>query len=339
MRYKVALSRSNKITLESVATIANVSKITASRAFSQPEKVHPETLKRIMDAADKIGYIINTSARNLRAKSSKTIGIVSPDMENPFFRELARNMTQEAYTAGYDTLIFDSYESKENEARIIDKLIGYNVDAIVLSVVSAERVYIPNYLKQLEILNIPVILVDREVDIEESQGVFIDNLDCGLQAGRYLATQKPKSVVIISGPEDSNVAQDRITGIIVGLKESVEDINVIHANFLMEEAFEVTNKYLKSHDAPDFFIGCNNQISLGIIKGCIQHNLSPQKDFSLFSIDDVSYADIYGFNFPCISHDMKEIAWQAANMAIRRAKDKDSTPGKIVVRGKLKIAI
>jgi len=118
MRYKVALSRSNKITLESVATIANVSKITASRAFSQPEKVHPETLKRIMDAADKIGYIINTSARNLRAKSSKTIGIVSPDMENPFFRELARNMTQEAYTAGYDTLIFDSYESKENEALI-----------------------------------------------------------------------------------------------------------------------------------------------------------------------------------------------------------------------------
>ncbi len=60
--------------------------------------------------------------------------------------------------------MFDSYESRENEARIIDKLIGYNVDAIILSVVSAERVYRPAYMKQLELLNIPVILVDRELD-------------------------------------------------------------------------------------------------------------------------------------------------------------------------------
>lgn len=332
----MAEPRTQKVTLENVAAIANVSKITASRAFSQPDKVHPETLRRILDAADKIGYVVNAAARSLRAKSSRTIGIVSPDMSNPFFGGLAKRITLEAYNAGYDTLMFDSYESRENEARIIDKLIGYNVDAIILSVVSAERVYRPAYMKQLELLNIPVILVDRELDAKACSGVYIDNLDCGLQTGRYLLSQKANNVVIVSGPEDSNVAQDRVTGMVAGLHGQVSSVNVLHADFLMDEAFKVTDHYLKYHPAPDYFVGCNNQISLGIIKACIRHNLIPQKDVSLFSIDEVSHADIYGFNFPCISHDLQEIAWQAINMAVRRATDRSAPASKVVVRGLLK---
>jgi len=80
----LAAGRGRKATLASVAAQANVSKITASRAFSQPEKVHPETLQRIRDTAEQLGYVVNAAARNLRAKASKTIGIVNPDMANPF---------------------------------------------------------------------------------------------------------------------------------------------------------------------------------------------------------------------------------------------------------------
>lgn len=332
---KLADHKSQKVTLENVAALANVSKITASRAFSQPDKVHPETLKRILEAADKIGYVVNAVARSLRAKSSKTIGIVTPDMGNPFFGGLAKLMTQEAYHVGYDTLVFDSYESKENEARIIEKLIGYNVDAIILSVVSSDRFYKPAYFRQLELLNIPVILVDREVEIKQCSGVYIDNLDCGLQAGRFLQSQAAKHVVIVSGPEDSNVARDRVTGLNAALQGSVDKVDILYADFLMDEAYKVTDNYLQQHKAPDYFVGCNNQISLGIIKACIKHQISLRDDVSLFSIDEVSYSSIYGFNFPCISHDLQEIAWQVINMAVRRASDDTAKPAKVIVRGKL----
>lgn len=76
--------RKVKATLESVAMQSNVSKITVSRAFSHPDKVHPETLKRVLETAAEMGYVVNTAARNLRARDSKTIGIVNPDMNNPF---------------------------------------------------------------------------------------------------------------------------------------------------------------------------------------------------------------------------------------------------------------
>ncbi|MBM7342644.1 LacI family transcriptional regulator [Pantoea coffeiphila] len=327
--------RKMKATLSSVAAQSNVSKITVSRAFSHPDKVHPETLKRVLETASEMGYVVNTAARNLRARDSKTIGIVNPDMGNPFFGGLTRMMTLEAEKAGYDTLIFDSRESQEHENRIIDKLIGYNVDAIVLSVISSDRNYQPAYMAQLEALNIPVILVDRELDISSCSGVYIDNLDCGLQAGRYLLDRKAQRVVVVSGPEDSNVARERVTGLSAALAGKVASFEVLYADFYMDIAASITSDYLQNNPPPDFFVGCNNQISLGIIKSCIDHRLQPMKDVSLFSIDEVSHAAIYGFNFPCISHDLHEMAWQVINLAIRRATESDIKPGKVIVRGKM----
>ncbi|BEM28488.1 LacI family transcriptional regulator [Serratia marcescens] len=333
----MAVGRGRKATLASVAAQANVSKITASRAFSQPDKVHPETLRRIRETAAELGYVVNAAARNLRAKSSRTIGIVNPDMANPFFGGLTRLMTLEAQKMGYDTLVFDSYESQESEDRIIDKLIGYNVDAIILSVISDDHLYQPSYLKRLETLNIPVVLIDRELDNRHCSGVYIDNLDCGLQAGRWLLEQKAQRVVVVSGPENSNVARDRVTGLLAALQGKVASFEVLYADFFMDVAWQETSRWLTNHRAPDFFVGCNNQISLGIIKASIEHRLPLMQDVSLFSIDEVSHAEIYGFHFPCVSHDLQEIAWQALNLAIRRIADPDIKPGKVVVRGKLVI--
>lgn len=327
--------RKVKATLESVAMQSNVSKITVSRAFSHPDKVHPETLKRVLETAAEMGYVVNTAARNLRARDSKTIGIVNPDMNNPFFGGLTRLMTEEAEKAGYDTLVFDSRESVELENRIIDKLIGYNVDAIVLSVLSSDCNYHPAYLQRLEALNIPVILVDCELDISSCSGVYIDNLDCGLQAGRYLLEQQAQRVVVVSGPEDSNVARERVTGLSAALQGKVASLEVLYADFYMDVAAQVTGHYLDNHAPPDVFVGCNNQISLGIIKSCIDRQLVPMRDVSLFSIDEISHAAIYGFHFPCIAHDLHEIAWQAINLAIRRATESAIKPGKVIVRGKI----
>lgn len=331
----MAVIRGGKVTLASVAAQANVSKITASRAFSQPDKVHPQTRQRILETAEQLGYVVNVAARNLRAKTSKTIGIVNPNMANPYFGGLTRLMTLEAEKLGYDTLIFDTYESQEMENHIIDKLIGYNVDAIILSVLSNDRHYHPSWLRRLETLGIPLVLVDRELDNAHCSGVYIDNLDCGLQAGRWLLQQQAQRIVVVSGPENSSVARDRVTGLQAALQGRVATFEILHADFFMDVAWQETRRWLAHHRAPDFFVGCNNQISLGIVKACIEHKLQLMKDVSLFSIDDVPHAEIYGFQFPCIWHDLQEIAWQALNLAVRRANDPDSTPGKVIVRGKL----
>lgn len=103
----------------------------------------------------------------------------------------------------------------------------------------------------------------------------------------------------------------------------------------MDIVWQETSRWLSNNTVPDFFVGCNNQISLGIIKACLEHKLDLKQQVSLFSIDDVSHAGIYGFRFPCVSHDLQEIAWQALNQAIRRVTDPESKASKVVVRGKM----
>jgi len=331
----VGTEKGRKITLSDVASIANVSKITASRAFSSPEKVHPDTLKQIQDVARKMGYVVNSSARMLRSKASKTIGIVHSDMTNPFFSSLARYINLEAQKAGYDTLVFDTCESQEIENRVIEKLIGYNVDAIILSVISLDQDYKPPYLSQLEKLSIPVILVDRELDAKWCSGVYIDNIDCGLQAGRYLLKQQVKDVVIVSGPERSNVARERIMGLSAALQGNVDKLTVLHTDFGMEMATEKIANYLNDQPLPDYFVGCNNQISLGIIKSCHAKGVMVMRDVGLLAIDEVSWSAIYGLPLPYVKHDLHEIAWQALNLAIRRIKERDSISPNVIIRSKL----
>ncbi|HAK5293963.1 TPA: LacI family DNA-binding transcriptional regulator [Salmonella enterica] len=322
-----------KITLATVAAKANVSTITASRAFSQPEKVRPDTLKRILESADQLGYIINTSARNLRAKKSKTIGVVTPDMVNPFFSRLAQLITHEARKRGYDTLIFDTCESQEIEKHIIDKLIGYNVDAIILAVISNDKYYQPSYLERLKILDIPVVLMDRELETDYCSGVYIDNFDCGVQAGNWLLKQRVRQVVVVAGPENSNVSYERVKGIKKILQHRINSLDILYADFFMEMAWKKTKRWLENNTVPDFFLACNNQISYGIIKACIEKRVMHQT--SLFSIDRVTYADVYGLHFPCIHHNHQEIALQAINLAIRSVEEPGVKAKKIIVRGTL----
>ncbi|MLO26080.1 LacI family transcriptional regulator, partial [Salmonella enterica subsp. enterica] len=307
-------SNKNKTTLATVAARANVSVITASRAFSQPEKVSPETLKRIQKSAEELGYILNASARNLRAKKSKTIGVVTPDMVNPFFSRLTQIISHEARKRKYDTLIFDTCESQEIEKHIIEKLIGYNVDAIILAVISSDRHYQPPYLHQLKILGIPVVLIDRELDTDYCSGVFIDNFDCGVQAGNWIMKQGVRHVVVVSGPENSNVSYERVMGIQSILQHRIPSLNILQADFFMEMAWNKTKHWLENNAAPDYFIACNNQISQGIIKACIEKSVMQKT--SLFSIDMVTYSDVFGFHFPCICHNLHEIALQAIKLVI-----------------------
>ncbi|MDH2999838.1 LacI family transcriptional regulator [Chelonobacter oris] len=325
---------SKKIKLEHIALAAGLSKVTVSRALSDPDKVKIETRNKILGIAEQMGYFSNSI--NIKPKANKLIGIVNPDMSNPFFGELAKIMTKISSELEYDILIFDSYESEDIETKSIQRMISYGVDAIILSVISSDRNYNPDYLQKLKSLNIPVILIDREIGNSEYSGIYIDNLHCGTEIANYINQLKYQDVVVIAGPEYSNVSTDRIRGF-TSVIDKTKNVQVFHADFFMDAAYKVTKSYLRTNKANLAFAGINNQISLGILKACIESGLIFKQDFDLFSVDNVPYADIYGFKIPCISHNLYEIAYQAINLAIRSINKPNSDISKIIVRGEVNI--
>ncbi|MFZ7239538.1 LacI family DNA-binding transcriptional regulator [Avibacterium avium] len=318
-----------KVKLEHIALACGVSKITVSRTLSDPSKVKPETRNKILSAAQKMGYF-SPHSNNVR-KHNKLIGIINPNMQNPFFGRLAQLMTKISVELNYDILMFDSYESAQIEQQSIQKLIEYGADAIILSTISSDRHYQPSYLQQLDELNIPVILLDREIGDGKYNGIYIDNLHCGVEAANYFNQSAYEDIVVIAGPASSRVSSERISGFISTLSAD-KKLSLSHADFFMDEAYTVAKNYLEKNHRPLAFLGLNNQISLGILKACIEKQLVFKKDFDLFSIDNVPYAEVFGFHIPCISHNLYEIAYQAIQLAMRTLSSNEK-PSRIIIRG------
>jgi Transcriptional regulators len=324
-----------RVTLSDVAKETNLSAITISRAFSNPEKVSPDTLNMIIKASEELGYKPNRAARALKSKKTKTIGIVNPNMSNPFFGNITREMVTECQKQGYDALIFDSYELEEYEEKAIQNLVEHSVDGIIISTISSDLGYKPKYIAQLQAQDIPFVLLDRELEGEYT-GVYIDNMDSGYQLGQHVALKhsKDNKIEIIGASATSMVSNNRIAGFRAALYD--HNITIHHADFTMELAYEKARHILDSNPESKILIGLNNQITLGIIKAIIKKGLRPQFDIQVYSIDDVPYSDVFGFSIPCITHNLSEIAFQAVNSIIRLINGEKITNNKVVIRGHLK---
>lgn len=324
-----------RITLSDIAERTGVSTITVSRAFSDPEKLKPETCSLIHQVANELGYSPNRAASALRTQSSKIIGVVNPNMSNPFFGLITKAIAKHARHQGYDILMFDSYENEEVENNAINSLISYGTDGIILSVISSSMHYRPEYLEKLEANNIPVVLLDRELINTSYNGVYIDNLDSGNQLGNAIASDIPEDVdiTIIAGPRDSLVSQNRISGLRAALYD--RRISIHYADFNFEPAHQLARELLQQQPTPRVVVGLNNQIMLGVLKACSELGVTPQKEIALYSIDKIPYSDVFGLNIPCIVHNLDEIAYQAVSLIIRAIKgDVDSgRQNKVMIQG------
>lgn len=330
------MSTKKRITLSDISELTGFSKITVSRAFSNPGKLSTQTAERIHRVANELGYTPNRAASLLRTKSSKMIGVVNPNMSNPFFGSITKCIAKHARNQGYNILMFDSYENEEMEKEAINDLISYGADGIILSVISSSMHYAPAYLQTLEKNNIPLVLLDRELTGSSYNGVYIDNLDSGNQLGNAIVNDIPQDVdiEIIAGPKNSLVSQNRISGLRAALY--AHRINIHHADFNFEPAYHVAMKLLKQSPLPKVLVGLNNQIMLGILKAMSELGLKVQKDVTLYCIDKVPYSDIFGLNIPCIDHNLDEIAYQATSLIIRAINGDVSNDfhNKVMIQGK-----
>jgi LacI family transcriptional regulator len=332
--YKMAKKR---ITLSDIAKDTNLSAITISRAFSNPEKVNHETLELVRETAARLGYKPNRAARALKTNKTKTIGIVNPNMSNPFFGNITRSIIMNCRKEGYDVLVFDSYELEEYENNAVKNLIEYSVDGIILSTISTDMDYHPQYIEDLKDHGIPLVLLDRELK-GEYNGVYIDNMDSAFQLGKLVADNHDSSnrIDIIAASNTSMVSNNRIAGFRASLYKY--DIVIHHASFTILPAYEITKKILinREDNRTPILIGLNNQITLGVIKAVVEFGLRPQIDVKIYSIDDVPYSDIYGLSIPCVTHNLDEIAFQSVNLTLRLIKGEKLVENKVVVRGSLK---
>jgi len=281
-----------RITLKSIAQQLGVSATTVSRVLNgQAERyrISKTTETAIRQFAAKIRFTPNPVARGLRLKKTSTIGLVIPDISNPFFAGIVRQVTLGARDGRYSVIVCDSQETEELEIESLELLRNRDVEGIVLCPVGRSA----DHLAQFEQGDVPVVLADRYFPGLRLPYVASDNFTGAKQATAYLLQQGHRRIACLRGLHGTSPNEDRLRGYCDAMQSHnvpIDDRLLVGDSYGEQSGYIATKLLLKV--VPDFtaILAFGNLISLGSMRALSEEGLKIPDDISIVSFDDQPYS-------------------------------------------------
>ncbi len=280
------------ITLKDIAQKTNCSVSTVSRILNHKSKqfrISNETEKLVLEAAKELKYRPNELARGLRLKKSHTIGLVVPDISNPFFAYVTHVIQRHAYEAGYSLIVCNTDEDINLEMEQIELLRRKGVDGYIILPVGTKKEHIYELLDQ----NKPFVLLDRCFGDMNTNAVVVDNQKGSYQAVKHLIDNGHKRIAIIQGLKNTSTSNARLSGYIDALKENKIKIDprlIVGNDFRKENGYIETKILLKMDNPPTAIFTTSDLITLGTLQAIEEEKKSIPRDISLVAFDDIDYA-------------------------------------------------
>lgn len=280
-------------TIKDVAREAGVSYATVSRALNDHPEISEETKKRIVKIALEMGYRPNAIAQGLVKKETKTIGLIIPDITNPFFPEVAHGIEDAAVEAGYTVFLCNTNWNPEREERYFDDLIRKQVDGLIIGPCSEQI----SHLEKVIDSGIKTVFISRASNHPNTVSILINNLLGAQQAVEYLIQQGHKRIAFIGGREDISTTQERLQGYTQALNKNdlpVDESLIKIGSFKRDSGYFITNELLKLDDSnrPTAVFAANDLLALGVIQAVRESRLSIPKDVAVVGFDDIEFASL-----------------------------------------------
>ncbi len=311
-------------TISDIARIAGVSKATVSRVINNNEKgVGKETRERILAIIKENNYRPNALARSVATSKSMTIGIVIPDISNPFFPKLVRGITDYVSSLGYAALLCNSDSNSELEKQYVCMFEEKRVDGLILAI---ENKDIAKYI------NIPCVYIDRIASGNKQASVSINNFNGGAIVGDHLIKTGAKNIAFIGGERKLINSAQRLAGFKDALSShsyELPDEAIFFGNFSIDTGYEYTKKLIASGTEFDAIFAACDLIAVGALKALKESKLSIPSDVQVVGFDDIMIAELLGIT--TIVQPVYEMATEAARMLIDIIEEKTSTTKHITI--------
>ncbi len=302
-----------------VANHANVSKATVSRVINHNPKVANEIRKRVLQSIKELGYRPNAFARNLANNSSNVIGLILPDITNPYFPVIARGIEDAAHQEGFSLFISNTDNSPDIEQEYIQKMAGQQVGGIILisSILDEEKV------NELCELKIPFVLCDRFLADTPFDTVSIDHYTASYEAVLHLIGNGHRKICHLSGPSLVQSAEMRRQAYSDAIQEHNLEPCIRVGEFSYESGYQLMTSILKE-STPTAVFAANDLMALGAMNAIQEQNLKIPQDISVIGCDDILFAQMSTPKLSTISVPAYQIGVKAVGMLVERIKGKKS---------------
>ncbi len=315
----------SQVSVRDVAVLAGVSIGTVSNVMNAPERVSESTARRVREAIEKLGWVPNESARQLRGGRSRAIGMVVMDIANPFFTDVARGADRCLNQAGYSVHLANSDQVSEQELTLLQRFEHQRVGGVLLAPIEedAERVDV------LQRGGIPVVLVDRVGASSGSCSVGVDNLVGGQIAGEHLLERGHRRIAYVGGPDTISHVRDRRAGLDEAVRRAGGAASVlwVRTGALsleagMAAAAEIA--VMPRADRPTAVFAACDLVAIGLLQGLMTGGLKVPDDVAIIGFDDIAFAAAAAVPLSSIRQPSEEIGRQAAELLISEIEAADS---------------
>lgn len=310
-----------KITLADIANELNVSKTTVSMVLNNKDiNVSEETRKKIFETAERLNYVPNSVARSLSTKKTYTIGFIIPNIENPFFSEMANAIETEAEKYSYSMILCNTFNNKEKEEEYVKLLISKLIDGVVLVPIGEQS-------KSIEILksnNIPFVILDRQIgEKNENNGVFCDSRE-GIRLGvEYLVNKGLKKIAFVDGNKygiKDNSRLDYFCEIAKKLNIFDEEL-VLKDETSLKGGIGATMKLIsKNKEINAIFYG-SDVMAIGGMKYLLREGYSIPNDISILGYDNIDICSYVEPELTTIAQPTYKMGQEACRILINRIND------------------
>ncbi len=318
-----------KPTIYDVAEKAGVSIATVSKVINQTGRISEKTINKVNQVMDELDYQPSSVAAALTGKKTYTIGVLVPDISNPFFAEVARAFENSAQGSGYTLILCSTDHQTKREHEYIDLLFKKQVDGIII----ATELNDYKLVKKIVNRDLPLVLFTVDHPSITTHVVTTDDLRGGYLAGSYL-TQKGHTSLTIMMEKDRKSSLGRLNGFKQALTDSgvsLDDEAIISCYSTVEDSKRASKELLLLPNRPTAVFACTDLIAICLMNEARKQGLSIPEDLSIIGFDNTIYAEIADPGLTTIEQPIKQMAACTFEQLLKTMEMKEHAKQKITI--------
>lgn len=327
------------VTIHDIAHKANVSHTTVSRVINNLKNVKESTRQRVEEAINELNFTPSAYARGLSRSETNIIGLVVPEIRNPFFEDIIQGVTEIADKNDLNVLLYNTDEKVEKEKKVLRILQEHRIRGLIITPATEQEETIREHFEAFNKMHIPIVFIDRNIAYNKFDGIYFDDTKAIFDATILLLNEGHRDIVILGGNKKLRLAINRVNGYKLAYESmhlQYNENNIYFDDFTQESAYIITNTILKRDRLPSAIIANNNMLTLGCLKALFEKDVRIPEDIAFIGYDKIELLDILKSNISIVEKDVIQMGRSAMELLLERLNYERMRTRSIVMTATLK---
>lgn len=314
-------------TLADIAKVARVGVMSVSRVVNGTRPVSAETERKVRAAIEKIGYRPNEAARILRGHRAQVIGLIVPDLADPFFATYANAVHETAWEAGYMTLMAASAHRKDIERRETEFMIERSVAGMLVAPINSAN----DHFETAKNHGVPIVSIDRPMEGVDVDAFVVDNREAAARATQHLIDHKHESILCIADDENIFTKAERVAGYSEAMRRARLPVRTCLVGPVSGPLHRQLEFALHSTPPLTAIFATSNVIALGVLRELQNRAIAIPDKMALIAFDEFDAATLVRPTITVVRQPIAELGRKATSALLARINGKlQSEPGQCI---------